>query len=448
MCGVMAVVGRDHESLCRKGLGSMQHRGIRSRIESVTGGSIGHVRLPIIGLGEESDQPRWLREDRVLLGFVGEILDFRETHPGALSDTDAVVQLVSDHGMAGLKGRDGFWSVVTLETGKVEAVVDYLAQKPLYYRDGNGWFAVASEPDALACLAPCRLDRRYLAAVAKWGYCPEERRTPWQTISRMSPGEHLRAGPGGLFSLRTIDRIYPKEGDLKRLVDEAVQRRVLSSDVPVACLLSGGLDSSIVYTLARKYSDVKAYHVENGELGEAREICDDLTVKFGEGLPSVPKCLYYMQEPVDLGSLQPQVDLSDTLGGQGEIVCLTGDGADEMFGGYSRSMRYDSQASDVWHELVNWHLPRLDRVMMKNRVEVRSPFLARRVAEAALALPWSLRRNKLALRETFRDILPPGVADRIKRPLRTKVVEQDREARSLKLIDTFIHKTHREFVDA
>ena len=85
-----------------------------------------------------------------------------------------------------------------------------------------------------------------------------------------------------------------------------------------------------------------------------------------------------------------------------------------------------------------WHLPRLDRVMMRNAIEVRSPFLARRVAAAALALPWEgVRQDKRYLRWLYKDDLPVGVADRPKKALRTKGVEKDREARSIELVAAF-----------
>jgi asparagine synthase (glutamine-hydrolysing) len=215
--------------------------------------------------------------------------------------------------------------------------------------------------------------------------------------------------------------------------------RVTSADVPVAALVSGGLDSAIVYTLAKRFGTVHPYHVDNGEVEQAAVVLqgDQYTFLKSDAVPT-RKALRYMQEPVDLGSLKPQVALSDSVGASGgERVCLTGDGADELFGGYGRARRYDSQASDIWHELVCWHLPRLDRVMMRNQIEVRSPFLARPVLAAALALPYSERCGKQVLRNLFRTELPRGIADVAKRPLRTKEVEVDREANSKKLVDEF-----------
>ena len=103
----------------------------------------------------------------------------------------------------------------------------------------------------------------------------------------------------------------------------------------------------------------------------------------------------------------------------------------------------DDVAPPAWGRVREfaWHLPRLDRVMMQNRVEVRSPFLARRVAAAALALPWSERKNKQVLRDLFRGDLPPTISSGAKIPLRTREVERDREDHSLKMVQAFMERT-------
>lgn len=418
MCGFVAALGTfDLKSPMRQ----LMYRGMRGRIMDTTAGSVAHVRLPIVGLGTEFDQP--VRHQDDVIAFVGEILDFRATDSSAECDLATVVRSW-DH----LQHHDGFWSIVVLDTQahELHIVCDYLAQKPTYYRTDVP--SAASELNPLLDFGPTTPDEIYFSSVIKWGYCPETRRTPYREIHRVLPGEHVTLDETGLVNREITDPLLPIYGaDLRVELELAIRRRVLSSDVSVAALVSGGLDSTIVHRLASRYGDVHPYHVENGE----EHIPDGVDV-----LPfadvSLERALDYMQEPIDLGSLIPQVALSDAIADR-EVVCLTGDGADEFFGGYGRAMRYDSQASDVWHELVAWHLPRLDRVMMRNRIEVRSPFLARRVAGIALGLPWDRRRDKWILREIFRQEFP-DVVDRPKKPLR---IAGDREARSIELVRMF-----------
>ncbi len=454
MCGVAAALGGESDAQVARMLSVMAHRGIRSRQEGSgqpyqEGWSVGHVRLPIVGTGEENDQPAEVGPWTV--AFVGEVLDFRECVPGAECDLQLVADAWAEDGPGGFLAFDGFWSVVAYDqrNGALHCLVDYLAQKPLYVRDDDCALAVASEPDAVACLGPLPLDRVYLSTVVKWGYCPEVWRTPYEGVRRTCPGEYavLEAGgqPGQRVKWSRPDVLRPARQTLSGLKEEvelAVRRRVLSSDVPVACLVSGGLDSAIAYTLASRYGDVRAYHVENGE-GDACLRVAPKAVRLDCRDVELARGLEYMQEPLDMGSLLPQVSLSDAVGREGYRVCLTGDGADELFGGYSRSSRYDSQASDVWHELAAWHLPRLDRVMMRNKGEVRSPFLARRVAAAALALPRADRTDKRSLRDLFRRDLPAGTADLPKRALRTAAVECDKEQRSKDLVDLFVQEHER-----
>lgn len=441
MCGVTAAVGEESGRLVREALTRMMHRGIRSSVVDLPGGcSMGHVRLPIVGVGEENDQP--VREGRWTLAFVGEVLDFR-SYTSDSCDVGLVARTWASEGPGGFRSFDGFWSVVAWDGEELHAMVDYLSQKPLYVREDVG--LVASEPAVAASVAPVTIDPIYLSAVVKWGYCPETWRTPYREVRRMRPGEHVVLRIGGRASWRVVDELAgvqssSPEQDLRGSVEEAVRLRIQSSDVPVACLLSGGLDSSIVRLLAGRYGDVRSYHVENGELDRCLRV-DPAAQVVGEieWDPTTSEQLDWMQEPIDLGSLVPQMKLSRTVANLGgERVCLTGDGADEFLGGYGRAERYDSQASDVWHELVAWHLPKLDRIMMRNRIEVRSPFLARRVAGLCLGLPRDLRIRKSILRSAFRGSIPEDILERPKVPLRTESVGGDREGRSITLVKEFV----------
>lgn len=431
MCGLAASLTHSSE----QAIGLMKHRGTITNHS----GSVWHRRLPIVGLGDAGVQP--VVEGKWTIAFVGEVLDFREENPNAASDVPVVVNAFLSGQL--LRRRDGFWSVVAVneEKGELHFFVDYLNQKPLYYR--ADYRAVASEPDAAVSYGRVTPDEIYLSSVIKWGYCPETERTPYNEIKKTLPGEYVIINMKGEVTRKITDPLQRMAwyGDLKNYLINAIRRRVLSSDVPVACLLSGGLDSSIVYTVARQYGDVKPYYVYDPKNPNDEEYDRVHQVAKGTSVTIVPwanvpvvTALRMMQEPLDLGSLIPQCALSKIVK---ETVCLTGDGADEFFGGYTRSQRYDSQASDVYHELVNWHLPRLDRIMMAGTIEQRSPFLARRVAETALALPLAERTGKKILKDLFRDDLPPGIADQKKIPLKTTQVANDREGISKILVDTF-----------
>lgn len=439
MCGIVAQLGKSDQF--EAAVAAIAHRGVRTKVTEGRWGRIAHARLPIVGVGEENDQPQSLVSrtgTQWTIAFVGEVLDYRDTNEGQFEDSDlwTVIRGWLDMRERCLVGHDGFWSVVAMDetSGAIHVVVDYLAQKPMYYR--RDVCGVASEPHACALLGPVTPDEIYFAAVAKWGYCPEPRRTPFRQIKKTLPGEHVVLGQAP--SRKIVDPLVPYHlsrlptGVLKGEIMRAVERRVRSSDVPVALLYSGGLDSSIVRVVAERYGDVKTYTTSDG-VAEDVDIEDVDTLVPPASEVTVERKIDYMQEPIDLGSVAPQIVMSDSVT---ERVCLTGDGADELFGGYGRALRYDSQWSDVYHELVCYHLPRLDRVMMRNRVEVRSPFLARRVCEIALGLPRELRTNKKILRDLFY----PELLDRAdvpKVPLRTREIEEGREASTLRLIEEF-----------
>ena len=184
-----------------------------------------------------------------------------------------------------------------------------------------------------------------------------------------------------------------------------------------------GLDAPMLYLV----NGVNLYMVENNESKFGMLLSEFLGVSI-TSLGPIPdddcleRCLRYNETPIDLGSMIPQFRLMEKVK---ERVILTGDGADELFGGYRRVDDYDSQLSDVFQELPFYHMPRLDRASMRSTVELRSPFLGHDVVRFALRLPREDRTHKRILKDAFSDVLPQEILDRPKEPLKCRSIRQD-----------------------
>jgi asparagine synthase (glutamine-hydrolysing) len=226
---------------------------------------------------------------------------------------------------------------------------------------------------------------------------------------------------------------------------ESVQNRLLSKNYPISLLVSGGLDSSII---AGILSELKAsttwFSIENGE----REYVDLLSKHLGQEVvfldyevqneKNAEIYARWNEGPVDLGSVIPQYYLFESIKkfGQHRIV-LSGDGADELFGGYSRILDYDSQQSDVFQELSFYHLPRLDKLSMAHTLELRNPFLHLDLVRFALHLPLEWRTGKKILKDTFGPLLPSAIIDRPKEALKNPLIKQDKIKYRLWVADLF-----------
>jgi len=407
-------------------LDSMQYRGPGlARIRSIGDFALGHVRLPIQDLSDAAAQP-YERQEGGWLAFAGEIFT-KDPGKSELETLDRVLQ----QGLDKLHEIDGFWSILQISEAGAFATTDYLGIKPLYYWEAEEIVCSELEPMFHLRRSP-PLDETYLSNCIKFGY-DYSGRTPYLGIRQLPPGTSLDVGSGFQYTYWDWSKIPGSPMSISAILRQSVRNRLIS-DVPVGLLLSGGLDSSIIYHLVKSLG-VKplVFSVENGE---SEYLPAGVKPIFPEDV-SLEEAVGVMQAPLDLGSLVPQIQLARALNKQGLKVAITGDGADELFGGYTRSRTYDSQASDIFCELPYYHLPRLDRVMMRSTIEQRSPFLAPQVIATALRTPRELRTDKKILKQAFGGVINEKIINRPKHPLKTQAVIQGGLEYRSKLVEEF-----------
>lgn len=434
MCGmIIASSIRHSENAIAAALGFMSYRGKDNEwnVERLGGWFLGHQRLAIQHLDDH--QPFDSGKGRAM--FVGEFFSDVE-------EQVTVQECLQDNRL--FHEQDGFWSVGHVyEEGHyvnmnlAEVYTDHLGIKPLYWWKDQG--IVCSEIEPMFQMAPRPpLDEIYLSNCIKFGY-DYSGRTPWQGIVQLPPRTKVIMHPVEGVQFEQYYNLDPSLLDpnfttLRETIFEAIRNRLMG-EREVALLMSGGLDSSIIYYALQEMGiPVRTFTAPNGEDEFLPEGVEVLDVDEDEAYMGA---LNAMQAPLDLGSMIPQYELAKALQREGFHVVLSGDGADELFGGYRRAMEYDSQASDVFCELPYYHLPRLDRVMMRSTIELRSPFLAPKVVRQALALPHSSRRQKDFLKVAFRGIVPEKILERKKHPLKSHKVISGGTAYRAQLVEDF-----------
>lgn len=441
MCGLILAPNNFPAEAVRAAMADMGYRGADGfeGLVHFRGWYLGHVRLAIQSDEYTGQQPFLGGEEA--MAFVGEIFsDQPEDYElwNSLTGTCSQAMML-----------DGFWSVVRInETGYVTAFTDHLGIKPLYFWEEHG--IICSEITPMFRLAPPPpLDHVYLANCVKFGY-DTSGRTPWLGVRQVAPGTALRLNcrPGPMthrtYSYWDWSRVPHANPNSPAAVRELLTRTILrwafGSKRPVGLLLSGGLDSSIVYyTLREAGANVRPYYIDNGEEEFLPTDDPNLTKLDTSDYPTLEEAARVMQAPLDLGSLLPQISLARALAKEGLHVAMSGDGADELFGGYRRAKIYDSQKSDVFCELPYYHLPRLDRCMMRSTVELRSPFLSPAVVATALRTPYQWRTSKQMLKIAFKGVVPEKILNREKHPLKSREVVTDPLAHRIKLTEAFHH---------
>lgn len=468
MCGILIAKNPSEERIM-----SISHRGTENSMIVKDDLYLIHHRLPIQTVdGDRWSQPVQIGENRWLL-FNGEIFNYGG---GFDSDTAYLQNLFSSFNFSGIGmlqaiyephvvSWDGFWAIVLVDTEKREiyAFTDPLGKKVLYKNDRG---EICSEIKGLYEKDDEILpDPSFFSGVVKWGYLTNAQ-TPMVNIKKLEPNRFYHWSLDHPIKMDVSDpyyNFYSFDAGLQTYEDRmdwlwekmeySVSSRLLSKNYPTSLLLSGGLDSSIIAGLLLKMgADVRFYSISNGEDEEHVKACEDywgvkstrlnyeVDLESDEGKRKLLEIYQKWNEsPVDMGSVIPQYYLFDAIKkGSDTRIVISGDGADELFGGYRRIDEYDSQDSDIFHELTSYHLPRLDKLSMAHTLELRSPFLNHDIVRFALSLPFEERKHKKILKDTFKGLVPDSVINRKKLPLKNQMIVDDQISYRKKIVDLYL----------
>jgi len=422
MCGVAGYIGFEADGLIENMTRLLTHRGPDDSGHFHDAGvALGHRRLSIIDL-TSGHQPMLSDDDRYAIVFNGEIYNYRELRDKLRaagisfrteSDTEVLLQMYIVYGAKALDHLNGMFAFAIYDRLSRELFLarDRVGIKPLYYMQDGEKLLFASESKAFYCWRDWKRDVDY-SAIADYlalRYVPGDT-TLLSNIKRLPAGCYLVYGRGESQITRywhpptgEIKQRYSSEGEaidaLGELLETCVQRRLVS-DVPVGAYLSGGLDSSLIVAMMTrlKASSVSTFSVgfdyEHDELREAEETarslgCNHHTIQCSaEDMELLPEIVYYSDDPLGDPISIPMYKLAHEAKKEVTVI-LTGEGADEFFGGYL--FHKAIWLADLYRKVV----PRIvRRSVIQNLIRMTPPALL----NLAFNYPAELgRRGKLKL---------------------------------------------------
>jgi len=420
MCGIAIIHGNGKIEDLRIMMEMLEHRGPDDKgIHQDDGCLMGQQRLSIIDVSG-GKQPIYNENQKMCIVYNGEVYNFLNLKDRlknhtfkTKTDTEVILHLYEEYGKDCVKFLDGMFTFAIWDVEELFVARDPLGIKPLYYGERDGTKFFASEFKALLYFL---LDE----------------------IKEFPPG-HTYSSKTGFSQYYVVPDPEKQNGgenlmeDVRNLLTQAVVKRLVS-DVPVGVFLSGGLDSSIVTTVAAKH--IKGLHTFSvgmegaPDLKFAREVANiinsihhELIYTEEEMISSLDEIIYYLEsfDAALVRSSFPCYFVSKLAKENGVKVILTGEGADEVFAGYEYLKGYNEPAilqkelHFITSALHNTNLQRVDRMTMANSVEGRVPFLDVAFIQFALSLAPELKittdekMEKSLLREAFQGWLPDNV---------------------------------------
>ncbi len=376
MCGILGVIGQVDEVSFLQALNLLQHRGPDSIGQLHKGNfHLGFRRLSIIDLSEDANQPMLTSDGRYAIIFNGEIYNFKEIREelsqsgirfATSGDSEVVLLAFQNWGADCLQKFNGMFSFAIFDFQEEEVFLarDRLGIKPLFYTFKEGNFSFASEPKSLLSLGSndYQLNIESVISYLFFRY-PIDDSSFFVGIESLPKGSWMRVKNNSIVQIEkywslkdalTKPAVESEEEaitEVRRLLERSVSMRMLS-DVPVGAYLSGGLDSSIIVSIMSEISHTKVPTFSIGfeeegfnEFYFSRQVASmnetthtEILLHSDEYLDSLEELIRIKDAPLGVPNEVPLYLMSKRLK-EDITVVLSGEGADEIFGGYGRIFR-------------------------------------------------------------------------------------------------------------
>lgn len=388
MCGINGILHlqsqkKVDERILTKMRDSLEHRGPDDKglfIENNIG--FGHRRLSILDISLAGHQPFLSEDGRYILVYNGEIYNFKEFYPElksngfdirTTSDTEVLMKLFQLHGLKMLNRLNGMFAFAIWDKmeKKLTLVRDRMGVKPLYYSFYNETFYFASEQKALFTAGvPLKMAQDGLEEYIFNRFVAGEN-TLYQNVKKVLPGHIMTIHEGGKTITENwwnLKKEIQNQPEIKNPVewfretfDDSVKMRMVS-DVPVGVLLSGGLDSSSILASLhyQNYKDIQTFNIgfKEKEHNEAH-LAKMMAEKFDYGFHTMQledkklhdqliSSTYFQDEPI-MHLSEPHLLAVSQMAKPSVKVLLSGEGADELMGGYVRykALQYPSLLNSI-----------------------------------------------------------------------------------------------------
>lgn len=388
MCGINGILHLQSQKKVDKRIltkmrDSLEHRGPDDKglfLENNIG--LGHRRLSILDISAAGHQPFLSDDGRYAMVYNGEIYNFKDFYPElksngfdikTSSDTEVLLKLFELYGLKMLNRLNGMFAFVIWDKKerKLTAVRDRMGVKPLYYSFYNETFYFASEQKALFTAGvPLKVAKDGLEEYIFNRFVAGEN-TLYENVKKVLPGYSMIIHESGKITtekwwdLKSEIQNQPKIENpvewFRETFDDSIKLRMVS-DVPVGVLLSGGLDSSSILSSLNQqnYKDVKTFNIgfkekEHNESYLAKMIAEKFDYNFSTMqlednalFDKLVSSTYYQDEPI-MHLSEPHILALSQLAKPSVKVLLSGEGADELMGGYVRykALKYPSLLNTI-----------------------------------------------------------------------------------------------------